>query len=310
MTIIETWANPAVIPATVPAGAAAVPAGTPERWDMAGGWAQFPAASAAAWPPVKFRIFDLNNPPEIILVETTAGPAWDVIRGDAGTTPVDHPPGFAVHNVITGPGMANLAQGVPSGNGLVLPAAGRRAAAEGALAAELFPVAALPVPAFEATPGSVYELLAFGYFWTGGGTQNLHAELTWTGAAPLAAGTWQLIPNPPGIVPGNPANVPPRNPPGAAAGPDQSARWRAHGLISFYGGAGPATFASGSLLLQLGDSIGPATQHLDLIAGDTTPAGVPVATTGPAAAQMALQLVNNGGGGRIFVTGGKAWRAG
>ena len=216
MTVTEAWANPANVPATVAAGAPAVPAGTGQAWVMGGGWAEFtPPADPAARPPVIFRVFDLNAPGEVILVTDSRTATWQVTRGDQGTTPADHAAGFAVHNVITRDGLANFAQGVPSGNGLVLPAAGRRAVTEGAFTNEVFTVSELPVPAFEATPGSVYELLAFGYFWTGSGLQNLHAEITWNdpGRQALAARDWQLIPNPPGIVPGNPTYVPPTRPP-------------------------------------------------------------------------------------------------
>ena len=206
-----------------------------------------------------------------------------------------------MHNVITGPGLDGFAQGVPSGNGLVLPAAGRWAVTlPGAadLGAKV-PVATLGVPAFEATPGSLYELLAFGYFWTGGGTQNLEAWIEWTGAAPLAHGLWLLIPN--GIVAGT-ANV------GSSAAP---CRWRMHGLVNFHGN-GPATGAAASILLQLGVSNTITVQHLDLLQGEVPPAvtSIPVTTTANGSLSMSLALPNNVTGGSIFATGGKAWRAG
>lgn len=306
MSVLETWANPPVLPATVPAGAAVVPAGTPEVWAMTGGHASFaPPADPDADPPVIFRVFDLHDTSEIVLVTDSRTPAWQVVRGDQGTTPVAHRPGFQVHNVITGPGLGGFAQGVPSGNGLVLPAAGRRAVVEGCFTNELFTVSSLPVPAGEAIPGSMWELTAFGYYWTGGGDQRMRAELSWNAPAKviLAQHEWQLIGGTggfgPPIVPGAPANI----------AQNTGVPWRLHGLLTFYDAA-PATPASGSLLVELAYSTDPTVQHLDLLAGDTTPAGLPVSTTVDASAQMALQLPPNGGGGRVFVQGGKAWRAG
>jgi hypothetical protein len=306
--VLETWQNPPGTPAVVLAGAALDPppaAGTVETWTMGGGYGPPFLANPLAVPPLIFRVFDLRAPAEFILVTQTAGDQWIAARGDQGTTPVVHQPGFAVLNVITGDGMAGLAQGVPSGNGLVLPAAGRRTVTSwnDGNGGQLHPVIELPAPAGDAIPGAVYELTAHGYWWSGTGNQRIRGRLTWDAPAPavLADSTWQLVTNtglPGPIVPGNPGSV------GSAALP---CRWKMHGLISFYAGG---ALASGSLLLQLAYSNTVGTQHLDLLAGDQTEAGVPVITTADATARMILAMPDNGGGGSIFVTGGKAWRAG
>jgi hypothetical protein len=250
-----------------------------------------------------FRVFDLRAPEEIILVRSTvAAPSWAVVRGDQGTPVVAHAPGFTVHNVISRDGMAGRAQGVPSGNGLVLPAAGRRAATPPG-AADLgarVTVAELPIPANEAVPGSVYELVAFGYWWTGTGTQRLEAVLSWNAPAEvdLARGVWGLIPN--GIVSGTAAI-------GTAALP---CRWRLHGLVNFYAGS-----AAGGMLVQLGilNSVagppaGAPVDQLDLLHGETTAPAVTTSAGG--IARMTLALMDNNTGGSIFATGGKSWRVG
>ena len=81
-----------------------------------------------------------------------------------------------------------------------------------------------------------------------------------------------------------------------------------HGLIAFHG-TGPATTAAASLLLQLGYNKTDTVEYLDLLDSGLLPATA-VSTTVDGIARMSLQLVNNGGGGRFFTQGGKAWRVG
>ena len=160
----EVWANPPehrwdpaawpaitrAAPATVPAAHPAVAPGTQETWAMAGGWQLFPPVPAAeAYPPLVLRVTDPADPREVILVRDSRTAAWQVTRGDQGTWPVSHAAGFTVRNAITAAGMASLAQGVPSGNGLVLPGAGLTEPADRTGNAQLT-VASLQVPGGEA----------------------------------------------------------------------------------------------------------------------------------------------------------------
>jgi hypothetical protein len=285
-TTLEQWANPAIPPCTVPAGAGAVAAGQPETWVMGGGWDWFAGlADPAADPPELFRVIDLTDPAEIILVrDTTAAPDWQVTRGDLGTTPVAHRPGFQVHNIVADMGLAHLAQGVPSGNGLALPAAGRRAAASFAPNAVPSVVLDLPVPAGEAVPGSVYELIAWGYYIPGTST-ILRADVLWTGSPDSFGFTQPTFTGLPGYVAGN-------------------NRWRAHGLINFYAGQ----LAHGSVLLQLQPANAVGVQHVDFLSSDAEGAGTAALTGAPYRAQLRAGLTN--GNGTLWVQGGKAWRSG
>jgi hypothetical protein len=307
---LEGWANPPLTPATVtpPGGTTAPAPGTVEPWVMAGGWAEMPAADPGTWPPSLFRVFDLRAPSEIILVTATAGAAWTVVRGDQGTAPVAHEPGFAVLNVITGPGLDGLAQGVPSGNGLVLPAAGRRVPPANLPAdGVLHSVQVLPVPAGEAIPGAMFELVSFGFYntTTGTGQVIIHAELDWTVGGVttgLAPGDWSLN-----------AIFPP-------AGNKTNARWKLHGMLTFWAGA-PQLLAAADIEVQLGGAQGTNTPHEDFLtgripadAGTDANGGVAVDTNAAATVGLAMRLATTvaGGtsGGTITVQGGKAWRAG
>jgi hypothetical protein len=317
MTVLEEWANPPWTDlAMVPAGAAGFPLVQPgdvETWQLEGGWPLLPSAVPGSFPPSQFRIFDLFDPSEIILVTATAGPDWLVTRGDGGTVPVAHRPGFAVHNVITGPGLAGLAQGVPSGNGLVLPAGGRAAVSPPGIAnnGAWVKVASLPIPnlpmgtdltpdQYEANPGAVYELLAWGHWWTGGPVQNVSVEFHWEtiGAQVIGLNTWPITPP-----------TWPTPPIGTAALPCQ---WRLHSLLQFYGTTPNATTANANTLVTFCTSNNSSVSPLEFMIGPPTapPGGSNTTTTRAGEAQIWMRLDNNATGGGIRVQGQKAWRAG
>lgn len=182
----ERWADPpehtGADPATVPAGAPATAGDQP--WVMAGGWNLFPPVPVPGLnPPQILRIVDQADPSEIILVRDSRTATWQVTRGDQGTTPVAHLPGFAVRNAVTAAGLSALAQGVPSGNGLLLPRAGRSTWQTWIDNAE-HDVASLPVPAGEAVPGSTYEAMAWGSYATNNAAGRvLGVILRWGGIA-------------------------------------------------------------------------------------------------------------------------------
>ena len=164
----ERWANPPehgpFPPATVPAAKTAAAAGDMETWVIAGGWAQFPAVDDTARYPGVLRIYDRAAPSEIIRVRRNPGATWEVTRGDQGTTPVAHAAGFTIANAVTSAGLRALARAVPSGNGLVLPAANIGTITwAGNTESD---IARLRVPAGEAVPGSVYEAFAWGTYHT------------------------------------------------------------------------------------------------------------------------------------------------
>jgi hypothetical protein len=317
----EQWANPQWLnPVIVPAGALGaddgVQPGDPETWDMAGGWAAFPGANEGPpWPEEQFRVFDLHAPAEIILVRATSGtttraqdrrrarrrlpprsapgPVWDVTRGDQGTIPVRHAPGFQVRNLITGPALtSSLAAGTPDIHGLVLPAAGRRGPAVPFTDNQFHPVAELPIPAGEAIPGAVYELTAFGIYQVpNAAPQNISFEARWTGATDvqLTMGTWNFV-----TLGGVLANL-------------NVCRWKAHTLIKVY----ESSMASASTLLHLAVSVSTTgMQMLDLMSAPTILAGAAIDTAGPATATLRARLDNNTGAGYLTVWGIKAWKAG
>ena len=326
MTISEQWVNPQwVTPCTVPAGALGaadgVQSGDPEQWDMAGGWAAFGGANEGEpYPEQQFRVFDLHAPSEIILVRQTSGtttaaqdrrqargrlaaraapgPVWDVTRGDQGTVPVAHQPGFAVHNAVTGAGLTrSLAAGVPAIHGLVLPAAGKRGPAVPWTDSQWHPVCELPVPAGEAVPGAAYEITAWGLYQTGtAGAQVLSYQAGWTGATDI-------------VLTDGACNI------GTLAGVSLGtvSRWRAHTLVKIYADS----YAHGNTLMHLAPSISTTgVQSVDLLSAFTggPPWGREIDTAGDAVVSLWMKLDNGAGGavagGSVTVWGYKAWKAG
>jgi hypothetical protein len=303
---IERWANPpetAVAspgPATVPAGDAAV--GGPRAWAMAGGWTLFPRVGPAnAYPPEVLRIFDPDAPSEIIRVTDSRTANWAVVRGDQGTTPVAHAPGFAVYNAISAAGIGGLAQGVRSGNGIRMPSLTIPARWFSYTAALPNGLVGLNVPAGEAGPGAVYEAVAWGHYHTNGTVnRTFEVGIEWGLSAPL-------LPALAGRVTMN-----------WATAANDVARWRCHGIVNHFAGS----VAHGSMALNLAqngtvDNTNPATQPRTFLLGsvgaggllDGANASVPVsvATSQRFRIWAVIGPVDNAG--TLVVQGGRAWKA-
>jgi hypothetical protein len=301
----ERWADPPVTPVTVPAGAPAVPPGTQQTWVMNGDLTQFDECTAdpSAWPPSLFRVFDLRDPREHILVRDSRTPSWGVTRGDGGTPTVDHDPGFAVHNVIAAAGMRTRAGGVLSGNGLVLPACANRSVLGPFTDSEYHACARLPVPAGEAVPGSLYEAIAWGYLTCGSitGAHFLLAGLGWE-VMEFGASSWRLS----DYIPQLPTET---------AG--QFIRWRLHGMLNVFDPPGPAALACASTELTLAPDVEVARPAVSLLVGPIPPNMGQRAIVTDADRQfsvaMAMSATTAAGGavtgGHFVVQGGKAWRA-
>ena len=196
----ERWANPTVTaeppvaPVTVPAGQAGFPAvvsGDVQTWPMAGGISWFPRANPGQYAPSVLRIFDLAAPTEIIRVLDNGTANWQVQRGDQGTTPVPHAAGFSVWNAVTAAGLAGLQQGVPSGNGLALPRAGRTGSwllpVTPIEAKCAYMVAGIGIPAGEAVRASVYEAVAWGFYHDNNNNSQRHQFAAVRGRRPVGA---------------------------------------------------------------------------------------------------------------------------
>ena len=96
---------------TVSSGGTTAPAsGTSESWTVASSASFVNGASSAASPPTQFRVVDVANPTEIMLVTNQSGPGsntWTVTRGVEGTTPIAHISGWIAQGVITVAGLDN-----------------------------------------------------------------------------------------------------------------------------------------------------------------------------------------------------------
>lgn len=189
---VETFSNPAAATTVTTGGTTAPAALTQETWTVAGGFAGFPGASSAAAYPTFFRIFDPLLSSEIMWVVNTSGSTWTVIRGNEGTTPVAHPAGFAVQQVISGGTLNNFAQTATSDSGLIQAKAGilTQAAISSTTPTT---VASLSVAANEPVPGAVYEIDVFGFYSTSAGTPALDIAVQWgsttVGAQAVGVGT-------------------------------------------------------------------------------------------------------------------------
>jgi hypothetical protein len=320
MTVVweELWANPPGTPVTVPVAQPAVPAGTQQTWPVGGDLAQLPAADPTARPPQLFRVFDLADPREHILVRDSRTSSWSVTRGDGGTPTVDHAAGFELHNVIAADGMRTRVGGAPSGNGLVLPACGNRSILGPYYDAEYHGCAGIEVPAGEAVPGSVYEAIAWGSWQSGntgsaGGTPPgtgdarpelyIHAGLGW-GLAGIGQSAWRV------------ADFTPSAP---IFGQNQLARWRMHGLINIFGDIGPGAMAHASTSLTLSADVDVDRPTPTMLVGpidNAPPWGQRgIVTDADRTFVLAFALATTvvvGGpatGGLWVCQGGKAWRA-
>jgi hypothetical protein len=187
---IERWPGPASVPVTVAEAAAAVPPGTAELWTIGGGIGEWPDFGPADGQLM--RVYDVEQPGgEVIRVNGRAGAQWLVIRGDQGTTPTAHPAGFEIIGCLSAGGLGTLAQGVPSGNGLVIQT-GTHASQEWNTLPERRLVG-MEVPANEAAQGALYQAVAFGFITVVG--NNLPSDIRtveygqrWTAATPQNVG--------------------------------------------------------------------------------------------------------------------------
>ena len=230
------------------------------------------------------RVFDLTDPSEIILVRDSRTPVWQVTRGDQGTIPVAHDPGFEVYNAISAAGLGGFAQGVPSGHGLVLPHVAVRAAATWQDAA-WHDAVTLRVPGGEAGPGAVYEALVWGA-WHSNNNPDQDWELAvWWGANQIGSNnfkwTWAV-----------PAAAP--------------ARWRAHTLLNVFSGA-----AHANTLLTIANTNAANAGMYNYMIG---PAGSGANTVGITTAtaqdfRVVVRQQQNGGGQLLSVLGGRAWKS-
>lgn len=97
----EAFANNGVNTQVNTGGTTAPAALTSETW-IVNSATGFPTASTTAGAKTQFRVVDQVNPSEVILVtDTSASPTWQVTRGWEGTTPLAHPTGFTIYQVIT-----------------------------------------------------------------------------------------------------------------------------------------------------------------------------------------------------------------
>jgi hypothetical protein len=281
----EAWFNPLANPAVVPAGAPGTAGpGDAEAWVMDGG---YPAVTGLAdpglVPPSVFRVHDPAAPAETVLVtDTTVEPVWQVIRAAEGPV-LAHAPGFEVRSVLTPAGFGALAAGVLSGNGIVVPGVGRTfmtgTAPTDPPSRIPLVAASLTVPAGEAIPGSAYEVTAWGSFHTNGfANQRFQISLDW--GVPILSHTFT-----------EPTALPPAN----------LSRWRIHATICVYDGG----FAAVDLLFHLATS---ATSEVFVsafaMAGTAT-----LVTATPQVLQARVGLPDNGGGQRLYLIGGRAWRS-
>jgi hypothetical protein len=288
----EAWANPAAVPCTVasgynPGGAA----GDSETWVMAGGWAQFPAADDSIIPPSLFRVFDPAAPAEHFQVHMTMGGTWLIYRGDQGTPVVAHAPGFEVRSLLSPAGLGALARGVPSGNGLLLPAAGRTGNVADWNDDLRHPIATLQVPGGEAADGAVYEVFAWGVYGSRAGQNSgLFFGLSW-GAAALGPDGFVF-------VPGQGINAP-------------SVRWKVHSIVSVYAGR---AHANSTVWMATRNDVDLLQYPLHrFMFGDTAAAGTAITTATGQAFAAYIQGANNVGtlpGGMVIsLFGSKIWRS-
>jgi hypothetical protein len=306
---LEEWASPPAVPATCPAGALA---GTGyETWTMAGGYDGYPYLNPNAVPPQVFRLYDPADPSEIIRVDATpagnpglgtAGPVWDVARATEGTPGRPHLPGFEVRPFLTKAGMDGIAAGTPSHTGLVGPTATADAPPRLLTAPVVLSgnarhnVAPLNVPGGEAVPGSVYELLAWGFFTVG----------------PLGSSTpEQVYPHFACAVvwspPGNPGQL---SFPFAGAAPGQANhRWRVH--ISVNALTAVSLASTITLWVASSNTAADAVRSVQIF-------GTPGAFAfNPSAAAVFALRVDTGTGGstvdpgptQVTVQGARSWRA-
>ena len=260
-----------------------------------------PRRDAAPRAGELFRVYDPDDPREIILVrDTGAGTGqWLVVRGDQGTMPVPHEPGFRVEPFITAEGMVSGVHAVPGGHGLVLPN-GRNVTPTTHTAPPFarHTVVSIDIPAGEYNRGVVYEGFAWGWYSILG---------PFTAPGPRMSFGLFIGPDPGGQDVGQltwPFN---------GVRPGAGSRWRMHGLCTFYPQIGSIPGAVSSNItvhLATTNTVGQ---------GATTAAGnVPVHMFGPVslfdldprpASRFTLWVGMDQPGDVLWVQGGRAWRA-
>jgi hypothetical protein len=276
----EHWRNPSWRnPVTVPAGAGPANPGDLETWDLAGPWQGWPVLDQ---PWHILRVYDPALPGEIMRVAGPApGPAQvRVIRGDQGTTPVPHPPGFALMNSISAEGLAARAQGIPSGRGLLLPPGQVHTPPTTTTAvAQYVVMAAVQVRAGEAVPGSVYEAVVHGYWTPGAAGRPIQFGQLW-GDVRLGWGSWTL---------GTPNNE-----------PAAQLRWRLHGIIAIHEEGAVGSLEAQVTKMNTSNDASPM-----YLGGELGP--VPVEVVAPV--QYSIYVDLEVAGMSATAQGGRAWRA-
>lgn len=297
LVFVERWVNShaTATVAAEQAGGAGLQQ-TAQNWAMGGGYAAFPAADAVSGAPqTLFRIFDPADPREIMRVQQTSGAAWTVVRGDQGTLPVLHKPGFTVRPFITAAGLGALAQGVPSRNGLVLP--NRRIPWPSVPVTDYnsyYAVCALDFPGPEISRGCTYEMLTWGRYTLG------VSRPTDPGFGPsFNVGCYYSgYTNGP---PGEESHVGQMKCPFFGATP-ANARFRIHAILSFY--PGQATSSITVYLSPGGDD------RLPMQARMFGPSSQFPSNTSSGSQSIATSLLLNAEAISSFTIGGaKAWRS-
>jgi hypothetical protein len=273
---IERWINPGA-PATVTGPAAAFAPAAPgavQTWNLAGGYAAWPVLPAGGAQII--RLYDPHMPLEIVRV--TAGPAAaaiTVIRGDQGSTPTAHRPGFEVACCLSAEGMTARAQGVASGLGLITPGASAFLQWSNTVETELCGV---DVPGGEARPGAEYEAFAFGYLNAGNIDRAIDVGQDW-GSNTIGYNTnWS-----------SPAG--------------QDCRFRMHGWVSVHAG-----LISSNYEMLLAKNNNAAVTVWQRHVGPVNPAQA-VDFSAPARYRLYARWTTAGPGTLFCVQGGRAWRA-
>jgi hypothetical protein len=179
-TYVERWPSALTGRVWSPGFAGTGGQGIIETWTLAGAylaWPDFPENSGQL-----MRVYDPQLPQEIIRVlGHVTGSTYRVMRADQGSTPVQHPAGFELTPCLSAESIGALAQGVPSGNGLVLPAANGVLAIQSWTDTARRRLVGLTVPANEAAQGALYQATVFGWVDIGinGGPKNVEFGQTW-----------------------------------------------------------------------------------------------------------------------------------
>jgi hypothetical protein len=283
-------------PVTVPAGAAAVPPGTEEEWTLAGEWAGWPrlpgtipAMAGATGPgPTRegigvMRLYDLAMPLEIILATSlTDDGVVTVVRGDQGTIPTVHRPGFPVACCISADGVGARAQGVPSGAGVLIPTATSPPQSWEDQARHT--LCSLFIPGGEARQGAEYEAFAFGYFTVGAATRGFEVYAGWSGISLGFHADWRF-------------------------GANRTLRWRGHHWMSVHAGTVAVNY---EWLFADSTGDGPAGPSAIRRMVGPTALGIPVARADlndDAMYTLEARLPEFQAGQPAVVQGGRAWRA-